>query len=142
MIRLAARLITGISVLFAMIFALAPTQATYAQGAHSTSAHTACARIASHFSPTVVRPGQTVTAFGSVTNCSGGTENVTVILNTYGPCNARRTVSQPLILNSGQAPSGTQSFRAPSCKGTYRASVSVYAGSTQIASSSATFTVR
>jgi hypothetical protein len=140
MFRTTAKWAAVVALLLVFSFGAAPSPTTYA--ASASRPHSACVRLSASFSPTVVRPGETVTAFGQVTNCSGATESVRVVLETYGPCNARRTVPQDLILTAGQAPSGTQSFAAPSCRGNYRAVAKVYSGSRLLDTASANFTVR
>ncbi len=142
MFKHAAKWVISLSVLLAAVFALAPAGATFASTVvHGTTSRTACAGVTARFSPSVVRAGQDVTAFGAISNCSSGMENITVVLNTTGPCNAARSLSQPLILTAGQSPSGSRNFRAPSCKGTYSAHVTVYSGSRVINTTSASFRV-
>src|SRR5947209_9442280 len=130
MLRNAAKLVTGLSLLFALVFAFAPSQLSFANPLGQARASApSCLHVSASFSAGVVSPGQRLSASGAVQNCSAHMENVTLVLDTYGSCSARHTVSQNLILLPGQAPSGSQTFPAPRCRGTYTAHVSAYSGS-------------
>ena len=83
------------------------------------SAGTPCADLSASASPGIVAPGDPESISGSVTNCSGLTETITIGIRVAGPCGFASLRRFQLTLSPGQTLDRSVTFPAPSCEGLY-----------------------
>lgn len=101
-----------------------------------------CAGFSLAADPTTVAAGGTATLSGSVSNCSGANERLTINYVVAGPCNYYDTYSLTVTLQPGETQSASVSRVVPTCTGNYTVTGSVYSGKTFLTSASVTFTVQ
>jgi hypothetical protein len=102
-----------------------------------------CANVSVSVDPTVANRGDTVTLAAAITNCSSVRQRYIIKYKLTTPCTD--VILLPIILrfDPGQTRSANVSFKLPRflCPGDYTLTVSVFSGTSLLASSSATLTV-
>jgi hypothetical protein len=89
---------------------------------------TPCADVSASASPGIVGPGDPETLSGSVANCSGQTETITIGIRATGPCGVGFDRRFPVTLQSDETRALSATFPAPTCEGLYTVKVTAWEG--------------
>ncbi len=102
-----------------------------------------CAQMKMTVSPTTITRGAMANATGSIKNCSGQEETLSVKYSASGPCDFNVSGTRGITLAAGQTQSTTIPVMVPAaaCPGTYTLTATAFSGKTRVATASIKVTV-
>ncbi|HUK91018.1 MAG TPA: hypothetical protein VLZ81_11505 [Blastocatellia bacterium] len=103
-----------------------------------------CATMTIKVEPTSVSPGSQAMASGSIKNCSTVEEDMLLKYTATGPCDFSFSGTVKMDVAAGQTRSTSMPFIVPAtaCVGTYKLTVAAVLNKVQIATTSASLTVK